>query len=1161
MMKRNRSRLKIIIAFSMFFAVGIFIQYPKTAQAASATFIVNSVNDGVDANNGDGVCETSTASECTLRAAIEQANTNGNPSDQDKITFNIAGTGLHTITTSAQFTISESLEVDGYTQSGAVANLQAWPAPFDGTLTIEVDSSGIPNNYNAFSIDSDNVTFKGLIVNGSPTSEFYLNGTRNNISFYGNYIGTDSSGLVKGDSKRCIFGADGGSGLVVGGNLPTERNVIACEFSAISTELNNTTIQGNYIGVGADGVTPLPTTISMNAYLIDLYGNNALIGGTGAGEGNSIENNNNFAAVSLNTSTNSAILGNRISGNHGGINISGDSSGTQIGDGTTAGRNVISGNDILGADINYPLVYGNAITLYNSGSVAIQGNYIGVAEDGTTALGNGSYGILAMDCVGLIIGGTGAGEGNIIANSGLDGIHVQDATSRVSILGNSLYANGGLGIDIAPNGVNQNDMLDPDTGPNDLLNFPKLFPGVINGANTDITYRVDVPAGEYRVEFYSNNSADPTGYGEGQQFIGFDGPITSNGSGVQQFSTTLVGNTHDNIYATITEVDALSVSGYGPTSEYSDFAQEDVDAEVTKTVVDQSTITTSGTIQYEVTYTNNGTDPINPTLRDASGVNPLNTALFNDIFPANLTFTSVTGDADCSIQNNAATFGTLFSNHGAFTVLSCGYSGVDTALEFGESLSFTLTFSVVNPLQTVFTNYTLSVPTGFDPETTAYTAAVNSGEDIIDELGTNINNLSSATTTKPVTDVSLTKELTNPEDVAQGATLNYQFTYTNNGPDVLNLAEFNGAPPLLLDILHPDLTPSDLGAPGPFPDTFYISDTGNADIVCLWAGPGSVAAFLPSYTNHLDYGVISCLYVGADTVLEDDSSLQMDLNFTVANDSELAFTNYSLVTAPTASEDPDQDDLTAVDNSGNDPINEMTSQYPSLNNFAMAELPADIDVSAELENTGDISPSDAVYYNVTLTNNGNTGIDLTTYNNFSTKTLIASAYAAEDITIVGSTTANVVCGSAGPGSIAYLNNGGTEHPDYQLLICAYTGPSQIIAPGDSFTVRLQFTADNDVSNSFNFYSLQGSVNGDPDLPSLYTDLYGATEDVLDTLVNENYDRVAYVGSGATEDVVDNTLSDTGQNRKILAYVAVLVATIGSVMVGRLLFARRKNSVS
>ena len=44
------------------------------AQSDAATFTVNSTVDAVDVNPGDGLCETANASECTLRAAIQETN-------------------------------------------------------------------------------------------------------------------------------------------------------------------------------------------------------------------------------------------------------------------------------------------------------------------------------------------------------------------------------------------------------------------------------------------------------------------------------------------------------------------------------------------------------------------------------------------------------------------------------------------------------------------------------------------------------------------------------------------------------------------------------------------------------------------------------------------------------------------------------------------------------------------------------------------------------------------------------------------------------------------------------------------------------------------------------------------------------------------------------
>ena len=161
---------------------------------------------------------------------------------------------------------------------------------------------------------------------------------------------------------------------------------------------------------------------------------------------------------------------------------------------------------------------------------------------------------------GVQIGGTGVNDGNIIGGNSLVGIGVQRVSiqaygafitpQKLSILGNSIYdttpassgpfATSGLGIDLftgidtdsspdgvantyADIGVTANDASDPDIGPNNYINFPVLNSFTQNGSQATVNLDLDAadsPSDEYRVEFFANDTTDPSGYGEGQIYLG-----------------------------------------------------------------------------------------------------------------------------------------------------------------------------------------------------------------------------------------------------------------------------------------------------------------------------------------------------------------------------------------------------------------------------------------------------------------------------------------------------------------------------------------------------------------------------------------------------------------------------------------------------------------
>ena len=290
----------------------------------------------------------------------------------------------------------------------------------------------------------------------------------------------------------------------------------------VRVDATGNTIRGNYIGTDATGSTSLAPSESPNANGIFVNGvTGVTIGGTASGQGNLISGNGGNGIVLSGTSV--VIQGNLIGTNAAGtsavcnrtvgIAILPSSTDNLIGGTDSGARNVISGN------------CGSGINLSGSGSVAtgnaIEANLIGVGIDGTSALPNSGAGIKMDDAGGqgtrnTVVGGIGTASANVIAMNGGDGVEVAGALSvENAIRSNSIFGNGGLGIDLGTSGVTPNDPDDPDSGPNGLQNFPVL--------NADLSSATEVAGGlnavassDYLIDVYDSPDCDPTGSGEGK---------------------------------------------------------------------------------------------------------------------------------------------------------------------------------------------------------------------------------------------------------------------------------------------------------------------------------------------------------------------------------------------------------------------------------------------------------------------------------------------------------------------------------------------------------------------------------------------------------------------------------------------------------------------
>jgi hypothetical protein len=182
-----------------------------------------------------------------------------------------------------------------------------------------------------------------------------------------------------------------------------------------------------------------------------------------------------------------------------------------IGGTVPAARNLLSGNLNWGVGL--------------SGSAhdnSIQGNLIGTQRDGTSALHN-HFGIYVLTGTDNRIGGSG-GAANTIAFNTTQGVLVQASTelrpdggTGNRILGNSIFANGSQGIELDGDGPTPNDLLDPDSGANELQNYP-VITSAERTTDTRVTWSLNSePESVYTIQFFINPDTDR---GEGRRFIG-----------------------------------------------------------------------------------------------------------------------------------------------------------------------------------------------------------------------------------------------------------------------------------------------------------------------------------------------------------------------------------------------------------------------------------------------------------------------------------------------------------------------------------------------------------------------------------------------------------------------------------------------------------------
>ena len=148
---------------------------------------------------------------------------------------------------------------------------------------------------------------------------------------------------------------------------------------------------------------------------------------------------------------------------------------------------------------------------------AIEGNLIGTDITGSTPLGNGTGVQIDGGSSNNTIGGTGALAGNTIAYSAGIGVDVDSTAGTGNVIRlNAIFSNAGLGIDLGGDGVTLNDSV-AHSGPNNHQNFPVLSTVSSSLGTTTVTGTSRQHAEpRFTLDFYTLSSINASGYGEGR---------------------------------------------------------------------------------------------------------------------------------------------------------------------------------------------------------------------------------------------------------------------------------------------------------------------------------------------------------------------------------------------------------------------------------------------------------------------------------------------------------------------------------------------------------------------------------------------------------------------------------------------------------------------
>ena len=339
-------------------------------------------------------------------------------------------------------------------------------------------------------------------------------------------------------------------GLVLNGNDSTVRGLSIFGFATAQVVLasgSGQSVMSNYLGVQADGVTPVAAVGDG----VSVLASGAKVGVSG--QGNVMSGNVNGLETTGAMSSVEAL------GNIVGLDATGQTPVPNANSGILVNGsgpsdyffNTISGNS------------GHGIRVQTSaGPQQVYTNRIGTNQDGDS-LGNGGGGV-RIEASDVRVAALAGGNNEIAFNGGA-GVEITGGVDS-QVLHNSIHDNVGLGIDIGADGALETpDAGDADVGPNNRQNYPVLDPPQNSESGLRISGVLEGPSGVYRIAVFSVSACDGSGNGEGETYLWDDNfTVVGPGDGTKSFTLPF-----DVPVGTVVTATATSGNGSGDTSEFS----------------------------------------------------------------------------------------------------------------------------------------------------------------------------------------------------------------------------------------------------------------------------------------------------------------------------------------------------------------------------------------------------------------------------------------------------------------------------------------------------------------------------------------------------------------------------------------------------------------